>query len=82
MDTARDQSDTTRTTLRMMLHRHNIIRLMVYFIWYIHSFHYLLFIHYSRPHFRLRGSVGVDKLECGRTATLLHNHVVIRTFVS
>ena len=29
-----------------------------------------------------QGGVGVDKLECGRTATLLHNHVVIRTFVS
>ena len=27
-------------------------------------------------------AVGVDKLECGRTATSLHNHVVIRTFVS
>ena len=58
----RDTTNCTPQTLHMMLHRHNIIRLMVYFIWYIHSFDYLLFIHYSRPHFRLRGSVGVAKL--------------------
>ena len=64
----------SKTTLHMMLHRHNITHLMVYFTRYIHFFDYLLFFHYSRPHFCVRGSVGVDK--CGRTATSLHNHVV------
>ena len=53
-----NQLHTTRT-LCMMLHGHNIIHLVVYFIRYIHSVDYLLFFHYSRPHFRLRGSVGV-----------------------
>ena len=76
------KTNTTRT-LRMMLHgiNYSTIHLMVYFIRYIHSVDYLLSIYYSRPHFHLRGSVGVDKLKCGRTATLLHNHIVIQTFI-
>ena len=65
--------------LHKMLHRHKYHSFNGLLL--LGIFDYLLFT-IVLPHFHLRGSIGVDKLKCGRTATSLHNHVIIRTFVS